>query len=68
MGDFSTAERFFLRALEQNPDSAGAHLHLGMCLQEEGRDAEARAELESALRLDPAGSVGKQASEMLAKY
>jgi len=67
-GDFSTAERFFLRALEQNPDSASAHLHLGMCLQEEGRDTEAKAELESALRLDPAGSVGKQAGEMLAKY
>jgi Flp pilus assembly protein TadD len=67
-GDFSTAERFFLRALEQNPDSAGAHLHLGMCLEEEGRVAEAKAELESALRLDPAGSIGKQAGEMLAKY
>jgi Flp pilus assembly protein TadD len=67
-GDFSTAERFLLRALEQNPDSAGAHLHLGMCLQEEGRIAEARTELESALRLDPAGAIGKQAGEILAKY
>jgi Flp pilus assembly protein TadD len=67
-GDLSTAERFFLRALEQNPDSAGAHLHLGMCLQEEGRIAEAKPELESALRLDPSGPVGKQASSMLAKY
>jgi len=67
-GDLSTAERFFLRALEQNPDSAGAHLHLGMCLQEEGRIAEAKPELESALRLDPTGPVGKQASGMLAKY
>jgi Flp pilus assembly protein TadD len=67
-GDFSTAERFFLRALEQNPDSAGAHLHLGMCLQEEGRFAEAKVELEAALRLDPAGSIGKQAGEMLAKF
>ncbi len=68
VGDFPTAERFFLRALEQNPDSAEAHLHLGMCLQEEGRIAEARTELESALRLDPSGSIGKQASSMLAKY
>jgi len=67
-GDFSTAERFFLRALEQNPDSAVIHLHLGMCLQEEGRIAEARTELESALALDPTGPVGKRASSMLAKY
>jgi Flp pilus assembly protein TadD len=68
LGDFSTAERVFLRALEQNPDSAGAHLHLGMCLQEEGRIVEAKAELEAALRLDPAGPVGKRAGAMLAKY
>jgi Flp pilus assembly protein TadD len=65
-GDFSTAERFFLRALEQNPDSADAHLHLGMCLQEEGRLAEAKLELEAALRLDPAGRTGKRAGELLA--
>jgi Flp pilus assembly protein TadD len=68
LGDFSTAERFFLRALEQNPDSAAAHLHLGMCLQQEGRTAEAKTELESALQLDPSGSIGKQAGGLLAKY
>jgi Flp pilus assembly protein TadD len=67
-GDFSTAERFFLRALEQNPDSADAHLHLGMCLLNEGRGAEARLELEAALRLDPSGPVGKQAGTLLAKF
>jgi Flp pilus assembly protein TadD len=66
-GDFSTAERFFLRALEQNPDSAAAHLYLGLCLQEEGRIVEANAELEAALRLDPSGPIGKQAGEILAK-
>jgi Flp pilus assembly protein TadD len=66
-GDFPTAERFFLRALAQNPDSAGAHLHLGMCLREEGRLAEAKTEWEAALRLDPAGPIGKQAGGLLAK-
>ena len=67
-GDFSTAERFFLRALEQNPDSASAHLHLGMCMLEQGRAAEAKTELESALRLDSAGRIGVQAREMLSRY
>ena len=66
-GDFSTAERFFLRALAQNPNSADAHLHLGMCYINEGRDAEARSELQTALRLDPSGPDGKQAGAMLAK-
>jgi Flp pilus assembly protein TadD len=68
LGDFSTAERFFLRALEQNPDSASAHLHLGMCMLEQGRPAEAKKELESALRLDSTGRIGAQAGELLGRY
>jgi Tfp pilus assembly protein PilF len=67
MGDFSLAERLFLRALEQNPDSAGAHLHLGMCYAEQGRAAEAAQEWEAALRLDADGSVGRRAKDLLAK-
>jgi Flp pilus assembly protein TadD len=64
-GDFSEAERMFLRALEQNPDSASAHLHLGMCYFEQGRAAEAKAEWETVLRLDPNGSTGRRAKELL---
>jgi Flp pilus assembly protein TadD len=65
VGDFSTAERFFLRALGQNPDSASAHLHLGMCMLAQGRAADAMSELESALRLDPSGRIGAQAKSLL---
>jgi Flp pilus assembly protein TadD len=65
VGDFNTAERMFRRALELNPDSASAHLHLGMCLREQGRSAEARLELEAAFRLDPDGPLGAQAKTLL---
>ena len=67
MGDFSLAERLFLRALENNPDSASAHLHLGMTYREQGRAAEARKEWETALQLDPEGFVGSRAWEFLEK-
>jgi len=66
LGDFSAAERMFLRALERNPDSASAHLHLGLCYAEQGRAGEARAEWEAAMRLDPDGGAGKRARELLA--
>jgi Tfp pilus assembly protein PilF len=65
MGDFSMAERLFLRALDENPDSASVHLHLGLCYAEQGRAAEARAEWEAALGLDANGSVGARAKELL---
>jgi tetratricopeptide (TPR) repeat protein len=67
LGDISLAERLFLRALDINPDSAEGHLHLGMAYREQGRAAEARTEWETALRLDPGGAVGTQASELLKK-
>jgi Flp pilus assembly protein TadD len=67
MGDISLAERLFQLALAINPDSARAHLHLGMTYREQGRAAEAQAEWETALRLDPGGAVGTQANELLEK-
>ncbi len=65
LGDFSMAERMFLRALDQNPDSASAHLHLGLCYSEQGRAAEAKAEWETALGLDANGTAGLRAKELL---
>jgi Flp pilus assembly protein TadD len=65
MGDFYMAERLFLRAIEQNPNSASAHLHLGMAYREEGRFAEAEGEWETALRLDPKGLSGSRARGLL---
>jgi tetratricopeptide (TPR) repeat protein len=68
LADFSEAERMFLRALAQNPDSASAHLHLGMCYWEQGRAAEAQAEWEEASRLNPGGPIGARAQELLQKH
>lgn len=64
-GDLSEAERLFLRALELNPASASAHLHLGSCYEAQGRAAEAAGEWEAAVKLDPEGSVGARARELL---
>jgi Tfp pilus assembly protein PilF len=65
LGDLSMAERMLLRALEHNPNSASAHLHLGLCYAQQGRAAEARAEWEAAVRLDAGGSAGLRAKELL---
>jgi Tfp pilus assembly protein PilF len=65
LGDLSEAERLFLRALALNPDSASAHLHLGSCYEAQGRAAEAAVEWEAAVRLDPKGSVGARARDLL---
>jgi tetratricopeptide (TPR) repeat protein len=66
LGDFPEAERMLRSAIGKNPDSAAAHLHLGMCLLEEGLPVEAAAELQQAAQLDPQGTVGAKAREMLA--
>jgi tetratricopeptide (TPR) repeat protein len=65
LGDLSAAERSFLQAINRNPESAAAHLHLGICYREQGRLADAQAEWEAALRLDPDGSIGRRAGELL---
>jgi TolB-like protein/DNA-binding winged helix-turn-helix (wHTH) protein/Tfp pilus assembly protein PilF len=52
--DFPGAEREFLKALELNPNSAYAHLFYSNCyLMPMGRQAEAIAENQKALTLDP---------------
>ncbi len=52
--DFPGAEREFLKALELNPNSAYAHLFYSNCyLMPMGREAEAIAENQQALTLDP---------------
>jgi Flp pilus assembly protein TadD len=66
VGDFPEAERMLRRAIGMNPNSAAAHLHLGMCLLEEGLAEEAKSEMEQAARLDPQGAVGAMAGELLA--
>ena len=52
-GDRETAERFFRRAVEVNPEDATAHNSLGGMLFENGLNNEAIAEFDRALELKP---------------
>ena len=51
---YSRAVEDLMRGLRLAPDSVGARHTLGLCLAVAGRPAEAEAELQSALALDPA--------------
>ena len=51
---YSLGAEDLLRGLRLAPDSAGARLAVGLCLVIADRAAEARAEIESALALEPA--------------
>jgi tetratricopeptide (TPR) repeat protein len=64
-GDLSEADRFFRKALEINPDSSAAHLHLARLLLEEGKVEEAVRELDTVRNLDPNGENGAQAEVLL---
>jgi len=50
---FDASIAAFRRAIELNPSSAQAHSHLGRALAMVGRDKEAIAEAEQAIRLSP---------------
>jgi serine/threonine protein kinase/tetratricopeptide (TPR) repeat protein len=51
--DWMGAERAFKRAIELNPNSAGAHLGYGMYLTAIGKHDESIAEAKRAMELDP---------------
>lgn len=59
-GGADAAIKDFQKAIELDPKSAEAHLWLGLALRKLNRDAEARKELESALRLNPSRAWTKQ--------
>jgi|SRR3954451_18351894 Flp pilus assembly protein TadD len=64
-GKFDAAEVHYREALKLNPRSALAYAHLGECfLFRKDRD-EARAQLKTALTLDPLGESGKMARHLL---
>jgi Flp pilus assembly protein TadD len=67
-GDFSTAERFLQRALEEEPDNALVHLHYGILLLQKGSSPTARAYLETAAALDGDGPIARQANRLLEAY
>lgn len=53
-GDASDAEPYLRKAVTGNPGDAAAHLNLAVVLAQLGREDEARAHAEEALRLRPA--------------
>lgn len=52
-GDFPAAETAYREALSLNPQLVSAHLNLADLLRGQGRESEARAQLESALAVNP---------------
>jgi tetratricopeptide (TPR) repeat protein len=53
--DWRGAEKEYMRALELNPNNAGAHVWYSEYLQAMGRNEEALAQLRQAIALDPLG-------------
>jgi len=68
IGDLNTAERFFERALEHNPEYAPALLHLGILNLHRGETQRAKTYLENALSQAGDGPTGKQAQRLLQAY
>lgn len=66
--DWEAAEKLFQHAIELNPSYADAHQRYGMLLVVRGRFAEARAEFERALELDPLSLITKTFSAYPAYY
>ena len=65
LGDLVSAERFFSRAIENDPQYAAAHLHLGMLYVLEDQTELAYQALTKTLTLAPETSAGKQAQRLL---
>lgn len=65
LGDPLSARRFFLRALQNDPGYAPAHLHLGLVLLYDGDPAAARERFQLVQRLAPDSSAALQADRLL---
>ncbi len=65
LGDLNSAQRFFLRALDLDPDFVAAHLHLGVVYSLQGDWLAARREWERVIALDPDSSYAEQARRLL---
>jgi len=66
--DDTSAERFFLRALDIDPNHAGAHLHIGSYYLQEGKQEAAYQHLRLASNLQPEQVAGQQAQRLLNRY
>lgn len=64
LGDLFSAERFFIRAINHNPDFAPAHLHLGLVYNLQGKTRQANNAFNKAITLAP----GTPTAEMATRY
>ena len=62
---FHGAEKHYQRALQANPRSAFAYVHLGELALARKNAGDARGHFKKALELDPRGDVGKTARGMM---
>jgi Flp pilus assembly protein TadD len=67
-GDQTSAGRAYLKALELDPNLAAAHLHLGQVYLVQGKNEDARQELNQALTLGAGTPAAAQAAAILDKY
>ncbi|OQY94215.1 MAG: hypothetical protein B6D39_01680 [Anaerolineae bacterium UTCFX2] len=65
LGDLAGAQKFLVRALQIDPRSAPAHLHLGLLYLLQQDPTAALDHLQAAQALDPAGPSGSQARRLL---
>lgn len=65
LGDLVSAERFFNRAIETDPQFAPAHLHLGMLFILQNQTEQAYQALTQTVNLAPNTAAGNQAQRLL---
>jgi tetratricopeptide (TPR) repeat protein len=62
------AEQSLLKALEEQPDFASAHLHLGLTYMRWGQNNLALEHWNSAAQIDGSGPTGEHATQLLDTY
>jgi tetratricopeptide (TPR) repeat protein len=67
-GDYYSADRFFWRALQNNPDNGAIYLHRGVMYLDQGDTEMAYQSLHRAVDLAGTQPEGQQAQRLLAKY
>jgi len=66
-GNYSNSIPLFEQCIQQSPDSAMYHFHLGMALVATGDSAKAKTQLSAALRLKLEGDDAEQARQTLSR-
>jgi len=68
LGDRASGERFFLRALQADPNHAPAHLHLGLAYMLQGERSRAYQEWTLVVALASGTPAAEQAERLVRNY